>query len=237
MDFECSICLDNLFSVNTDVSVTQCGHVYHKSCLESATQINKRCPICNTENINVVKTIYPNVYKELNYSCCSKDTKEFIEEILNNKREKRVIFLNIIKKLDKENTSLKKTNTSYQNNLKSVKVFLQCFLKDIKNLKIKSELITSENNTLLTEIRKFDNDNENLPEMLNVKYEKQIQKDYRNDNLSGRNFYDSCSDSCFSDETYYSCNDDSSRCLEFFVNKGSLDLKIYIKKYLFLVFT
>ena len=127
MDFECSICLGNLFSVNPDVSVTKCGHVYHKSCLESATQINKRCPICNTENINVVKTIYPNVYKELNYSCCSNDTKEFIEEILDNEREKRVIFLNMIKKLDKENTSLKETNTSYQNNLKSVKVFLQCF--------------------------------------------------------------------------------------------------------------
>ena len=102
MDFECSICLDNLFSVNTDVSVTQCGHVYHKSCLESATQINKRCPICNAENINVVKTIFPNVYKELNYSCCSNDTKEFIKEILDNEREKREIFLNMVKKLDKE---------------------------------------------------------------------------------------------------------------------------------------
>ena len=223
MDFECSICLENLFSVNTYVSVTQCGHIYHKSCLESGMQNNRRCPICKTENINIVKTIFPNVYKELDYSCCSNDTKEFIEEILDNEREKRKIFLKIIKRLDKENTSLKETNTRCHNNLKSVKMFLQCFNKDTKDLKKNCKFITSKNNTLLSEIKKIDNGSENVSAMFNAKCEKQIKEYHFNDNLYSENIYDSCKDSCSSDENYYSGNDDCSTFIETLENSCNDD--------------
>ena len=48
MEFKCSICIDTLFSVNTDVCVTPCGHLFHKVCMDCAMQNNMQCPNCNT---------------------------------------------------------------------------------------------------------------------------------------------------------------------------------------------
>ena len=183
----CSICLDSLFSVNTDVSITPCGHLYHKNCIENSMQNNLLCPNCNTEfTADMVKKIHPNVFDELGYSDCSLETNNFLATVFDYQKEKRIIMLNIIKKLDRENTSLKETNKSNQANLQTCKVFLKSFQKDKDEWQEKSKLLELKHNTLLAELRKINNDEEvtNVYEDLQLECGNNIEKSSSNDNLS-----------------------------------------------------
>ena len=71
-------------------------------------------------------------------------------------------MIDLIKKLDQENTSLKETNTSYQENFKTANVFLKSFEKENKDLQEKSKELKLSNNTLLADLRKFGEDEENV---------------------------------------------------------------------------
>ncbi|MBM3455063.1 MAG: E3 ubiquitin protein ligase [Bacteroidetes bacterium] len=44
---KCSICWDNLSTTN--VSITECGHHFHTTCLFKAFNADHRCPLCRTE--------------------------------------------------------------------------------------------------------------------------------------------------------------------------------------------
>ena len=117
MEFKCSICLDSLFSVNTDASVTPCGHLFHKTCLEGSMQNNQLCPNCKTAiGTGIVKKIHPDVFDELVCSDCSNETENFLEEIHDYEKARRTTLLEMIKKLDKQNTSLtkKKNQESFE---------------------------------------------------------------------------------------------------------------------------
>ena len=184
MECMCSICLDSLFSVNTDVSVTPCGHLYHKSCLEGWMQNNLQCPNCKTEiRTGLVKKIHPDVFDELVYSDCSIETANFLEEVYMYEKEKRMSMLNIVKKLDKENTSLRKTNKTNQAILKTSKLFFKEFQTDNKKWQENIQKLKLENITLLAEIKNLNNDKEvvnNLSEESKVEFEKKIEKNNRN---------------------------------------------------------
>ena len=188
MELKCSICLDNLFFVNNDVSVTQCGHIYHKDCLEASTKTYKKCPNCNTEITNVIKKIHPDVYDELNYSSCSNETTEFLSEFFNNEREIKIILLKVIKKLDKDNTSLKEAKKKYEDNLKTAKVFLNSFKKHCKDLQEKTKSLKLKNSNLLAEVLKMNDDkkNNNISPKKNVYTlsEKKIKAESSNDSFS-----------------------------------------------------
>ena len=186
MEFKCSICLDKLFLANTDVSVPQCGHMYHKDCLEGSMKIRKKCPNCRSEITSIVKTVYPDVDSELNYSGFSNEAKNILEEIVDYQKEKRITIIDLIKKFDQENKSLKETNKSYQENLKTANVFLKCFEKENKNLQEKSEELTFSNKFLLAYIRKFCVDKENVTvcENMSIDSEKVENKICKNNCLS-----------------------------------------------------
>ena len=49
----CSICLEVCRS--KDIELTQCGHIFHKKCLETwrNTSESYSCPLCRTENIDL----------------------------------------------------------------------------------------------------------------------------------------------------------------------------------------
>ena len=64
-------------------------------------------------------------------------------------------MLNLIKKIDKENTSLKKTNKSNQEHLQTCKLFLKSFEKERKDCEVKSKKLEIENNTLLAELKQL----------------------------------------------------------------------------------
>ena len=186
MEFKCSICLDKLFSANTDVSVPQCGHMYHKDCLESYMRIKKKCPSCRSDITSIVKTVYPDVYSELSYGSCSNEAKKFLEEIVDYQKEKRIIIIDLIKKLDQENTSLKKAYKSYQENLKTGNVFLKCFEKEHRDLQEKSKELTLVNNALLVDVRKLCEDKESVKvcENISVNSEEKAEYNFCNKNCS-----------------------------------------------------
>ena len=157
MEFKCSICIDTLFSVNSDVSVTPCGHLFHKTCLEGSMQNNLLCPNCKTEiRTGLVKKIHPDVFDELVYSDCSIETESFLEEVYKYEKEKRISMLKIIKKLDKENTSLKKTNKRNQQTLKTSRLFLKGFQTDKKKWQENIQKLKLENISLLAKKKKIE---------------------------------------------------------------------------------
>ena len=97
MECMCSICLDSLFSVNTDVSITPCGHLYHKSCIENSMQNNLLCPNCKTEfRADTVSKIHSDVFDELVFSDCSVETNNFLAKVFDYQKEKRLTMLKII---------------------------------------------------------------------------------------------------------------------------------------------
>ena len=159
MEYMCSICLDSLFSVNTDVSVTQCGHLFHKTCLEGSLKRNRKCPNCKCKIKSIIKQIYPDVFDILVYNSCSNETFEFFQKVSDLEKERKIVLLKVIKKLDKENRNLKETNKKYKTNLAISKAFLETFQKDRKEWQEKSVKLELENNNLLNEIRKLNNEN------------------------------------------------------------------------------
>ena len=150
-------------------------------------QNNLKCPNCKTEFIaDMVKKIHPDVFDDLVYSDCSVETNNFLAKVFDFQKDKRIIMLNIIKKLDKENTSLKKTNKSNQEHLQTCKLFLRSFEKERKDCEVKSKKIELENNTLLAELRKL-NDNEeegNVSEDSQLEHGNNIEKSSSNDSDS-----------------------------------------------------
>ena len=66
-------------------------------------------------------------------------------------------MLNIIKKLDKENTSLKETNKSNNKNFHTSLLFLKCFQKERKEWEERNKRLELENNILVDELRKQNN--------------------------------------------------------------------------------
>ena len=161
MELMCSICLDTLFSVNNDVYVTSCGHLFHKGCLESSMQNNLQCPNCNTGiSTGSVNKIHPDVFDDLVYNDCSIEAENVLEEIYGYENERKKSILKIIKKLDREYTSLKKTNTNYQKHFETCILFLKGFQTDINEWKEEFYQLKLVNNKLLAELRTLSNDNE-----------------------------------------------------------------------------
>ena len=92
MEYECCICLDRLFKVDSEVSVTPCGHTFHKDCISNVIKgENKTCPICrqDLQEEKVVK-VHFNVNKKLDYSDCSNDTLSFFDKVVEYEANKRM---------------------------------------------------------------------------------------------------------------------------------------------------
>ena len=176
MEYKCSVCLDKLFSENTDVCVTPCRHLFHKVCIDGCMQNKLECPNCKTGiTPDVVNKLHLDVFDELAYSDCTIETKKFLEQMYDNERQKRETLLKILKKLDKENASLKETNKTNQEVYKKRKTFLIFFQRDNKNwLEKKLKL---KNKKLRAEIGKLNNGVvNNESEVSNVEFGKQIEK-------------------------------------------------------------
>ena len=188
MEYKCSICLDSLFSVNTDVSVTQCGHLFHRTCIENSMQNKLECPKCKTSiETGIVQKIHPDVFDELVYYDCSKETETFLEEIYDYEKDRRIAMLDIIKKLDKQNTSLKNKNKRNEQNLKISEDFLRGFQTDSKKWQEKIQKLKLENSNFLAKIRELNNDAQiinNLSEDSKMESENKVNKIYCNDSCS-----------------------------------------------------
>ena len=148
MELKCSICLDKLFLPDVDVSVIQCGHMYHRCCLRQARKKSRNCPNCKTYIAHVVKKIYPDVNDELSYDCCANETKEFVEDTFEIEDEKIAALLKTVKELDKDYASVKEEDKSFIDKLKRQKEVNRGLWEDCKILEVK-------NRRMLGKMRKF----------------------------------------------------------------------------------
>ena len=166
MEYQCSICLDRLFTADKEVSFTPCGHSYHKDCISDATKgDNKNCPICREIlQEGEINKIHFDVFEELNYSDCSKETLSFFDKIVEYEADKRMTMVKIIKKLDKENISLKETYKYNCKSYRSCKVFLKGFQKEIKNLNEAVRELELTKDGLIAEIRRLFNEKKEIIE-------------------------------------------------------------------------
>ena len=155
MENICSICIDSLFSVNNDVSVTQCGHMFHKTCLENWMNTSTTCPNCKTGITATIRKTFPDVDDGLVYNGTSNETEHFLQEIYDCDKDKRKILLKIIKRLDMENSKLKQTNKTNLNNIETCKVFIKGFIKENKDYQGKCQKLQSENGMLIAELKRL----------------------------------------------------------------------------------
>ena len=174
MEYQCSICLDRLFTADKEVSVTPCGHSYHKDCISDATKgDNKNCPICREIlQEGEINKIHFDVFEELNYSDCSIETLSFFEKIVEYETDKRMTMVKIIKKLDKENTSLKETYKNSCKSYRSCKVFLRGFKKEINYFHEKIRKLKITKNRLIAEIKRLYNEKKEIIEEKNSEINK-----------------------------------------------------------------
>ncbi len=49
---ECPICYEKMTFEESEL--TTCGHIFHKSCLKSALEMNKSCPMCRHKSVSLV---------------------------------------------------------------------------------------------------------------------------------------------------------------------------------------
>ena len=63
MSIQCSVCLEKLDFSNDHISVTKCGHIFHKRCLSRWTRQNLNCPECRKKVHwrNTVKRLFANI--------------------------------------------------------------------------------------------------------------------------------------------------------------------------------
>ena len=161
MEYKCSICLDKLFTADTDVSVTPCGHAFHGNCISRVVHNNPECPKCRREiSGEELKEIYFDVFGELDHSDCSPATVDFLEQIKEREREKKIDVLNSVKTLDKESKILKEAYKENRERYETCKLFLRSFQKDRKNWREKNRKLKLVNNSLYAEIRKLYNEKE-----------------------------------------------------------------------------
>lgn len=56
---ECAICLQTINDNNNDISSTPCGHIFCTACIRTTIQINKMCPLCNSNaTLKTLRRVY-----------------------------------------------------------------------------------------------------------------------------------------------------------------------------------
>ena len=154
MSVSCSICQEHVNFYDEEISVLNCGHLYHQSCLQRWLDTSSTCPECRTAvaGNNFVQKIYPSKSKsELEnavYKGSSNETKNILKEYEDTTKNLQKMFTERIEDLEKENLKLK---------------------EDLEKLLIKKNLVDNKNAKLTRDLEKcldekdvFEEENERL---------------------------------------------------------------------------
>lgn len=95
----CSICLDTI----DDLFVTNCGHYFHKHCIDTWLNTSNNCPLCRTNDITIQEVSTNNTYTL---------------EINNNNND--IITNNIINNINNINNTNNTNNTNNINNINNI---------------------------------------------------------------------------------------------------------------------
>lgn len=111
---ECAICLDSL---DNNIHVLNCGHVFHKECLNNWAMIKSSCPLCRRylkSQINIKARKYKNVLIRYNIICFDnylKIKKFYLDFFINEKdidytQIKKILYTNFFKIIYNDNENI-----------------------------------------------------------------------------------------------------------------------------------
>ena len=139
MTISCSICQEDLDFCNQEISVLNCGHLYHRACLQQWLNVKLTCPECRSAVIrnNVVQKIFPAKKDDDNYDYrgSSEKTKKILKLYDDSTKQFRKMFTERIESVENDNFKL---TVELQKAL-----FDQIELDNI-NLKLKGDLAKSQ---------------------------------------------------------------------------------------------
>ena len=139
MSGSCSICQEHISFCDEEISVLNCGHLYHQSCLQRWLDTSSTCPECRSAvaRNNFVQKIYPSKSKSEHenvvYKGSSVETKKILNVYEDTTKNLQKMFTERIEDLEKENLKLK---------------------EDLEKLLIKKNLVDNKNAKLTRDLQK-----------------------------------------------------------------------------------
>ena len=139
MTISCLICQEDLDFCNQEISVLNCGHLYHRGCLQQWLNVKLTCPECRSAVIrnNVVQKIFPAKKDDDNYDYrgSNEKTKKILKLYDDSTKQFRKMFTERIESVENDNSEL---TVELQKAL-----FEKIELNNI-NLKLKGDLAKSQ---------------------------------------------------------------------------------------------
>ena len=111
MSVTCAICHEDINFCTEEISVLNCGHLYHNGCLQQWLNTNSTCPECRsavTRN-NFVQKLYPSKKEDAEsvYRGTSEETKSILKVYEESTKNLQKVFTERIVNLENKNMSLK----------------------------------------------------------------------------------------------------------------------------------
>ena len=111
MSVTCAICHEDIDFCAEEVSVLNCGHLYHNGCLQQWLSTNSTCPECRsavTRN-NFVRKLYPSKKEDAEsvYRGTSEETKSILKVYEDTTKNLQEMFIQRIVNLENKNLRLK----------------------------------------------------------------------------------------------------------------------------------
>ena len=123
MSVTCSICHEDINFNDDEISVLNCGHLFHQRCLQQWLNTNSTCPQCRitVDANNFVQKLYPclNEDADLGYKGSSNETKSILKVYEDSTKNLQKMFTERIVSLEEENIKLAEKNSKLEENIDS----------------------------------------------------------------------------------------------------------------------
>ena len=141
MSITCSICFENVDFSNEEISVLNCGHLYHKTCVQPWLSTNPSCPECRAKvgKKGIVQKIYPQVKSEISYDGVSDETKSLFKVYEEQAKNMQKMFLERFVALEKELTKEKSSHAETLKELEQQRSDNCSLRSELKQLKTQND--------------------------------------------------------------------------------------------------
>ena len=160
MSVTCSICHEDIDFIDEEVSVLNCGHLFHQRCLKRWFENKSTCPECRKSVAanNFVQKLYPSINEDTNlgYNGSFDETKSILKIYEDSTKNLQKMFTERIVSLEKLNIQLAQKNSSLEESL----VIAANTIRSLQEKKIndgeKINKLRVDNEKLKAHVKKFE---------------------------------------------------------------------------------
>ena len=121
MSVTCSICHEDIDFIDEEVSVLNCGHLFHQKCLKRWFENKSTCPECRKSVAanNFVQRLFPSINEDSNlvYRGSSDETKSILKTYEDSTKNLQKMFTERIVNLEEENKQLTEKNSKLEESI------------------------------------------------------------------------------------------------------------------------